>query len=63
MADYNTLPGCIGYYGTPREPNLCNTCAFREVCRKISVEFLPKAKLNSIIKRLENILMAMEARA
>jgi hypothetical protein len=63
MGDYNTLPGCVGYYGTPTEPNSCDACALKEVCRKVAEEFLPKAKLEPIIKRLESIIIAMEARA
>ena len=61
MADDNTLPVCVGHYGTPTEPNLCNTCALSEVCRKISAEFLPKAKLEPVIRRLEKILAEVHA--
>jgi hypothetical protein len=61
MPDYNTLPGCVGYYGTPVEPNSCDTCALREVCRKVAEEFLPKAKLEPVIRRLEKILAEVHA--
>jgi len=63
MVDYNTLPGCVGYFGSPTEPNSCDTCALRELCRKVTEQFLPKAKLEPIIRRLENIIIAMEVRA
>jgi hypothetical protein len=32
MAD--TLPGCIGYYGFPLPPNVCEKCEVSRVCKK-----------------------------
>ena len=61
MGDLSTLPGCVGYYGTPTEPNSCDTCALREVCRKVAEEFLPKARLEPVIRRLEKILAEVTA--
>jgi len=51
----------VGYYGTPTEPNSCDTCALREVCRKVAEEFLPKARLEPVIRRLEKILAEVTA--
>jgi len=63
MSDHNTLPGCIGYFGSPTEPNRCKDCIMQSLCKKITEQFLPKAKLEPVIRRLENIIIAMEARA
>jgi len=56
-----TIPLCFGL-GKPHIPNACQECDFKELCRKISGEFLPKTKLDPIIKKLENIITMMEAR-
>jgi len=56
--DHKTLPHCFGL-GTQQTPNVCQECDFRELCRKISEEFLPKAKLEPVIRRLENIITAL----
>jgi len=60
MVDYNTLPGCVGYYGRPSLGRGCETCEVKDFCAKISQEFIPKAKLLPIYERvlkLEKILM------
>ena len=61
MSDYNTLPGCMGYFGSPTEPNRCEDCIMQSLCKKISEEFLPKAKLEPVIRRLEKILAEVHA--
>jgi len=56
-----TIPPCFGL-GKPQKPDACQECDFRELCKKISEEFLPKTKLDPIIRKLENIIAVMEAR-
>jgi hypothetical protein len=53
-----TIPSCFGL-GKPQTPDACQECNFRELCRKISEEFLPKAKLDPVVKKLENIVAAL----
>jgi len=53
-----TIPPCFGL-GKPHVPNACQECNFRELCKKISEEFLPKAKLEPVVKKLENIVAAL----
>lgn len=34
MNDFNTLPGCLSYYGCPVKGLICITCEFIELCKK-----------------------------
>jgi len=59
MGDLNSIPSCLGY-GHPSQGNACETCEVKDLCAKISREFLPKAQLLPIYERvlkLEKILM------
>jgi len=53
-----TIPPCFGL-GKSQTPNVCQECDFMELCKKISDEFLPKAKLEPVVKKLENIVAAL----
>jgi len=53
-----TIPSCFGL-GRPQQTDTCQECDFKELCKKISEEFLPKAKLEPVIKKLENIVTVL----
>lgn len=55
----STLPACIGYYPKAIEPNRCDTCKHRELCKKT----IAKSRLQPIlekIREIENVLKGEE---
>ena len=46
----STLPGCFSL-GKPLPPNRCETCRYREDCKK----YVPKTKLQAILAKLEKL--------
>jgi hypothetical protein len=55
MTDNNTtLPSCIGY-GRPLAPNDCQMCEYSSLCRHLAKNFVPKAKLQPIIAKIDRI--------
>jgi len=55
-----TLPPCIGHFETPIPPNSCESCKQREICRKISFEFIPRREVHDLIKQIEETLASDE---
>jgi len=55
MTGYDTLPGCIGYYGRPLAPNNCKTCSCIELCLHISMRFIAKDDVKAILAKLQQI--------
>jgi len=53
--DDSSLPGCIGYYEAPLPPNECSRCPYVKTCRKMRSDFVPKAKLHTVLERLERL--------
>ena len=52
----DTFPCCLGYYGTPLPPNgPCQNCQYASVCLHVTENFVPKAKLDPIMARIERI--------
>jgi|YelNatPaOPRAMG01_1025707.scaffolds.fasta_scaffold82926_3 hypothetical protein len=56
MVDNSTLPGCIGYFGHAIAPNgPCERCGYARLCRHVKLNFVPKAKLQPILAKLEEV--------
>jgi len=55
MAGFESLPGCIGYYGAPSAPNNCKTCECSELCLRIRMQFIPKNDVKPILAMLGRI--------
>ncbi|MEM4235135.1 MAG: hypothetical protein QXU75_08310 [Candidatus Methanomethylicaceae archaeon] len=34
--DLSTIPGCLGYFGSPLPPNICISCDARDLCLKVA---------------------------
>jgi hypothetical protein len=52
----STLPGCIGYFGFPITPNgPCERCGYAKLCRHVRQNFVPKAKLQPILVKIEEM--------
>jgi hypothetical protein len=52
----DTFPCCLGYYGTPLPPNgPCQNCQYASVCAHVTENFVPKARLDPIMARIERI--------
>jgi hypothetical protein len=52
----STLPGCLGYYGTPLPPNgPCEKCSYAQLCKHVKANFVPKTKLQMVLAKLTEI--------
>jgi len=52
----DTLPGCFSL-GKPLPPNRCETCRYREDCRK----YIRKGALKAVLARIEEIERKLKA--
>lgn len=60
MGDLDTLPGCMGFFGSPMRPNECNVCDVQELCVKTSNDII-FFQLLSLRAELKKIRMELEA--
>ena len=57
MSDLESLPGCLGLYEAPIAPNgPCSECPHRELCKRISINFVPRRAVEELIGKIEAIL-------
>jgi len=57
MSENESLPGCLGYFEAPLPPNgPCRSCPQRELCRKVSIEFVPRKTVVEFISKIEAAL-------
>ena len=55
--DLNTLPSCLGL-DKADPPNACEKCEAGVLCKQIKRRYIPKAKLQPVIVKIEKILGA-----
>lgn len=48
---FNTLPGCLGYYKNPIPPNMCESCRYRKVCRRV----ISMERYKEILEKIEKL--------
>lgn len=60
MCDLNSLPGCFAFYGRPNEGNVCESCEVNIVCAKVRQEYIPRAQLELIYKKVRKIEALLE---
>ena len=54
MSDLESLPGCLGLYEAPIPPNgPCHICPHRELCKRISINFVPRRVVEELIAKIE----------
>lgn len=51
MSDLDTLPGCIGYFPNAIDPNNCDICKARGLCKKL----IAKSRLKEVLEHVEKI--------
>ncbi|MEM4721047.1 MAG: hypothetical protein QXT73_03185 [Candidatus Methanomethylicaceae archaeon] len=61
MVDLDTIPSCVGFFGSPIKPNQCASCPVRNLCAKTANDAII-ARLLAIkleLKALKNELKAI----
>lgn len=51
----STLPGCIGYYPNPMEPNKCETCRHSDLCRRVVAKDRLHACVQPVVQSVERM--------